>query len=431
LIKTPKKQLSDSPYLLAAILLLIPLAGLFTFASFYQPFFNYLVVALGVSVAISLMAQMRLTRKFAELDLQKQEYIERSNLLEAESVKEWQLIDSLQKRIVDYSQLKDLTEKLCMVFSVQEVSQTLSAEVNRFLGQKDITVILYLFHSKTGDLGISSSQKGQMEVNLKAKRGDAFDRWVIRTMKPLLITDTKKDFRFDVEKIDDEDARLIRSLISVPMVIADRAIGILRVDSQRDNFFTNDDFRFLRTIGDVGAIAMENAQLYERIEDLAIHDGLTGLFLRRHLLECLSHEISRALRRKAELSFLMIDLDNFKQYNDNFGHTAGDILLRTVGMMLSDMFRMPGNLVCRYGGEEFSVLLPDCPKEKAVKLAEELRKRVEMQTIILRREKTSTTVSIGVATFPRDAQLKDELIQAADNALYKAKEKGRNRVCAA
>jgi diguanylate cyclase (GGDEF)-like protein len=179
----------------------------------------------------------------------------------------------------------------------------------------------------------------------------------------------------------------------------------------------------------LGAIAIENAQLYEHIEELAIKDSLTGLYLRRYLLERLGEEISRQLRRKKDLSFLMIDLDKFKQYNDQFGHMAGDIVLKTISMILSETFKNPGDLVCRYGGEEFSILLPDCSKEDAMTLAEELRKKIKKQDIILRKQVTHITVSIGVATFPKDAQVKDELIGRADGALYEAKSKGRDRAC--
>ena len=127
----------------------------------------------------------------------------------------------------------------------------------------------------------------------------------------------------------------------------------------------------------------------------------------------------------------MIDLDNFKQYNDTFGHVAGDIVLKVIAKILGDVFNQPGNLVCRYGGEEFCVLLPDCSKDKAKQAANELRKRIEQEKIILRRQETTVTVSIGVASFPKDAQMKEELIYKADHALYKAKEQGRNRVCIA
>ena len=127
----------------------------------------------------------------------------------------------------------------------------------------------------------------------------------------------------------------------------------------------------------------------------------------------------------------MIDLDYFKKYNDEFGHVAGDIVLKTVGKMLNDSFSRPGNLVCRYGGEEFCVILPDCTKDKAKQMASDFRTKLESEKIVLRRQETSVTVSIGVASFPKDAQMKEELIFKADHALYRAKEQGRNRVCIA
>ena len=195
--------------------------------------------------------------------------------------------------------------------------------------------------------------------------------------------------------------------------------------------FSTDDLRFLRTIADLTSIAIENAQLYERLETMAIKDGLTGLYLRRHMLERLGEEISKGIRQGLDLSFLMIDLDHFKQYNDSFGHMAGDIVLKAIAKLLEEHFSHPGELACRYGGEEFCVFLPDCPKSKALGLAKELREKIEAREIILRRQKTHVTVSIGVAAFPKDARAADELIFKADEALYQAKETGRNKVCGA
>ena len=373
----------------------------------------------------------RLQKKQSQIALLKEEYFERANLLKAELQHEWETIASLRLKIINYSQLKDLTEKLSLCLSLEDTSNTLSVEVSKLFGQKDVTVILYLFHSTTGELGISSSQKGQMQVNLKAKRGDMFDQFVVKTLHPLLVEDAQTDFRFDLDKMEVEDKSLIRSLISTPLIVGEKTLGILRVDSGATHQFSTDDLRFLRTIADLTSIAIENAQLYERLETMAIKDGLTGLYLRRHMLERLQKEISREMRRGYQLSFLMIDLDRFKQYNDSFGHMAGDIVLKTIAQLLEEHFSSPGELVCRYGGEEFCVLLPDCPKTKAVQLANELRKKIEVCEIILRRQKTHVTVSIGVAVFPKDAPGRDELIFKADEALYQAKENGRNKVCAA
>ena len=148
-------------------------------------------------------------------------------------------------------------------------------------------------------------------------------------------------------------------------------------------------------------------------------------------MERIGQEISRQMKRQQPLSFLMVDLDEFKQYNDRYGHPAGDIVLKMVGQILQEMFPDPKYFICRYGGEEFSILLPDCPRAEALAMAEALRVRIQAQPVVLRREKTFVTVSIGVATFPDDARLKEDLVAKADAAMYRAKEMGRNRVCQA
>jgi len=431
LIRTLKKQLYNQRFFYLTSVSL-PLIGFFVYSALYRTAFFYLLaVGLLASLVYLLYIYQDMTQRRASVDLQKQDMTEKANLLEEDMNREWISIESYCKKILNYSQLKGLTEKLCVSFTLQETSSVLLSEVNKFFGDKDATVILYLFHSRTGELGLSSSQKGEMRVNIEAKKGDLYDQWVVKTLKPLLIEDTRTDFRFDAYKLDGDRSRAVRSLMSVPLCLGAKAVGILRVDSTRENYFTTEDVRLLNTIADLGAMAVENAQLYERIEDLAIRDSLTGLFLRRHFLDRIGQEISRQLKRQQPLSFLMVDLDEFKQYNDRYGHPAGDIMLKTIGQILRDMFASPKYFICRYGGEEFSVLLPDCPKDEAVALAEKFRERVQNHPVVLRREKTHMTVSIGVATFPDDAQLKEDLVGKADIAMYRAKTLGRNRVCPA
>jgi len=431
LIKRLKAQLFKSPYIFVS-LLVVPLSGFFLYARYSaSEFFIFLTGSLAVIITYLIYEYVSLGHRQAAISLERGECEERFNLLQVEIIRERQANNSLQLKITNYSLLKDLTEKLCASFSLADTAQIIAADANAVYRQEEMTVIVYFLKGTLGEVSLAASLRAQNLLNLKAKRGDLYDQWVIKNLKPLLIEDTKNDFRFDPEQIRNEDGRSVRSLMSVPLSVVEKMIGVLRVDSSQEQRFSTEDLRFLNTVGSIGAVALENAQLYERVEDLAIRDSLTGLYLRRHLMERLTVEISRHLRSDEELSFLMIDLDHFKKYNDKFGHTAGDIVLKTIAMILTNMFNQPGQIVCRYGGEEFCVLLPDCSKRKAGQLAEDVRKRIEAQTIILRREKTHISVSIGVAAFPRDTHTKEELVQKADAALYEAKASGRNQVAMA
>jgi diguanylate cyclase (GGDEF)-like protein len=172
----------------------------------------------------------------------------------------------------------------------------------------------------------------------------------------------------------------------------------------------------------------ELAEANARLAQLAVTDGLTGLYNHRHLHERLTLEVERSQRSGLPLSLLMLDVDNFKQFNDTFGHPAGDEVLRQLARVLNDT-RRANDVVARYGGEEFAVILVDTAKFTAAKVADRVRDRVsshDFSDAAPRAGKLS--VSIGVATFPDDGADAEGLVRAADTALYAAKRAGRNRV---
>lgn len=428
------RSLRQSPYPLMIGTIFLPLILFFFYVVIFQMhFLRFLGLGLILWIVYLIRLYFILQNKQAQISLEVQDIHEQTNLLTDETRKELKAIESFRKKIQDFAQLKDLTEKLSLCLSVEDVTHILTDEVNSFFPDPENTVILYLVQSPFSEVGMARALKGQEPVNIKSKKGDLFDQWTLRNLQPLFIQDSKKDYRFDLDKFVGQEERIlgIRSLISLPLMVGHRTSGILRIDHPKENHFTTEDLRFLTAIGDMGAVALENAQLCQRLQQLAIRDSLTQLYLRRYLLERLPEEIIRQLRQDQSLAFLMIDLDKFKDYNDRFGHMAGDIVLRTIGMVLKDFFNKPGQLVCRYGGEEFSVLLPECSKRKAFQWAEEIREIIGKQTIFLRRQKTHITVSVGLAVFPQDAQTKEELILKADQALYRAKQEGRNNVQAA
>ena len=181
-------------------------------------------------------------------------------------------------------------------------------------------------------------------------------------------------------------------------------------------------------MGDLGAVAIQNAFLYTWIQELAIRDSLTNLFVRRYFMKRFQEEIKRAARKKGSLSLLMLDIDHFKSYNDKFGHATGDLILKYLARVIISSVR-EGDMVARYGGEEIAILLINADKRDAIKIAESIRKKIEDTPFVLRREKQSLTVSIGVAIYPKDSVLEEDLIKISDARLYKAKSMGRNRIC--
>ena len=184
------------------------------------------------------------------------------------------------------------------------------------------------------------------------------------------------------------------------------------------------------------ALQVRKVRLYEIVRELSIIDGLTGVFVRRHFLERFEEEIKRALKHRFPLTVLMLDIDHFKRYNDEFGHLVGDATLKEVAQIIRANVRNV-DIVARYGGEEFVVVIPETRQEGAVEVAERIRSAVARKAFRVYDEETKVTVSIGISIFPEDLPKASdsydpsflfELLQRADRALYRAKEEGRNRV---
>lgn len=217
----------------------------------------------------------------------------------------------------------------------------------------------------------------------------------------------------------------INSLICVPLITKNEAIGVINISNKRDGkLFNKLDLEFLEALANQAAIAIDNAKLYE----LATKDGLTQLYTYRHFYTLLENELSRAVRYNRNLSVLMMDIDNFKQINDLYGHPVGDRMLRDVASVIENTVRKI-DLPARYGGEEFAVILPETSGEEAVSIAQRLRINIEKLKLHVGEDKfVNATISIGISTFPACASNEEELIETADKALYAAKDCGKNCV---
>ncbi len=367
-----------------------------------------------------------------------EELRENTNLLTNEYSRHKREAIFLEKREQRYKSLKDVTSVLSSTLSMSKVTELILDNALEVIGKTE-SLLLFLVDIKRQELNLVASRIDKMNhvrndhypkdkafsKVVKAKKGDLLDEWVFKQRQCLLVEDIKKDFRFSDDKTK-EYSRLFRSVISCPLMEERKVVGITRMEHSRPNNYILEDLRLLDILCDLGAASLQNAKLYKQTLDLAITDGLTGLYLRRYFLDRLKEELSRSLRSDLTCSFLMIDIDDFKNYNDKYGHTAGDIVLKTLSKVLK-RFGQSG-IVARYGGEEFSMLLPETPKRKAKRIAEDIRKTVKEEIIELRRVETHISISIGVSSFPEDAKVQDDLIQTADERLYIAKRQGKDRV---
>ncbi|MBW2704043.1 MAG: diguanylate cyclase [Deltaproteobacteria bacterium] len=212
----------------------------------------------------------------------------------------------------------------------------------------------------------------------------------------------------------------------------DQVIGTLVVGSSRRHLFpedlakTQDRVDLLYTLAMMAATNIQNAQRYQTMERMATTDGLTGLHNHRRFQEMLDLSVAESQRYERPLSMLLTDIDHFKNVNDTYGHPVGDAVLKRVARVLSDLART-SDRVCRYGGEEFTIILPETDREGAVRLAERFREAIKEQTFEGNGERFSITMSLGACTMPDLAQHKQELIDRSDQALYYAKNNGRDR----
>ncbi len=219
-----------------------------------------------------------------------------------------------------------------------------------------------------------------------------------------------------------------RSRMCMPLISFGQKLGVIALASASPGAFHESDRQPLESVADMCATAIQNARHVERVRQLAYIDGLTGIFNRRFFELRIGEEIERAKRFNTGMAVIMIDIDHFKRLNDEFGHLLGDEVLRQVSSVFSQHLRKI-DVVCRYGGEEFVIVLSQTDAEHAMKVAQKLRNFVaEWQFPGVPRP---VYISGGVATFPEHGTERDQLVKAADSALYTAKQSGRNRVCLA
>lgn len=289
------------------------------------------------------------------------------------------------------------------------------------------TGLLHLVVPETGELQVRAAQGGEeSRIRMfKPTSVESYSARSVRYRRPFLIEDVQLDGSIGVEE-DFPDMPQIVSLIVAPLLTEERVYGALSLGSSRKAAFTADDLRLLVSFAATATTALRNAQLHAVVQQQAVTDPLTGLYNRRGFLDLAEHELLRAHRFNRPLSMILIDIDRFKEINDMHGHLMGDKILATVSANCKAELRQV-DIVARYGGDEFIVLLPETTLQEALLAAERLRSRVEGLRFPHNGDALSTTICLGVAELRSGDTLKS-LIERTDQALYQAKQSGRNFV---
>jgi diguanylate cyclase (GGDEF)-like protein/PAS domain S-box-containing protein len=274
---------------------------------------------------------------------------------------------------------------------------------------------------------VKAATKNQSNlIGRKMNRSEAVLSWhAFDTREPVVL----KDYASWQHRQDDYDEFSLYAAASFPILNDEQCLGVLGLGRDKPGYdFTPDQIQFGHLFANLTALVINNVQLREALHEQSIHDPLTGLFNRRYMEEAFKQNLSRATRQLHTMGIIMLDIDHFKQFNDTHGHPAGDALLCEVGKFLQDHLRAE-DVACRYGGEEFLLIMPGATLESTLQRAEHLRQEVKgLQAEYKGQAIGDITLSLGIAIYPEHGSTQKTILRAADDALYRAKQGGRDRV---
>lgn len=336
--------------------------------------------------------------------------------LAIENSKLFKRMDTL---IVNLERVNRISSNLTSFLDIDSMLNYLVKEIKDNFGYVNVTVWFYTEDGQMEVKAFSGYKKDYLnEYQISISSGEGITGWVAENDVPVIVKDTSTDPRY----IGRND--VILSEIAVPLKISNHIIGVLNVEKEGLNSLDDNDLRIISIIGSHLSTAIDNTFKYEETEKLAVTDGMTGMFNYRYFISRLKEELERSKRLDIPLSLIMIDIDYFKEINDTYGHIVGDKIIKELADLLRSIVRK-GDIVTRYGGDEFFIILPGSSKAFTLKLSKRIMNKVNEFDFT---KSINITLSIGTVTYPSDASTMDSLLRWVDDALYSAKKKGRNRV---
>ncbi|HLD45232.1 MAG TPA: diguanylate cyclase [bacterium] len=337
----------------------------------------------------------------------------------------------LSGALSDISLLYTVSQHLSSVLAMDDLLQKVRLIFENKLSCDGFVLLLVDNPARQLKLVASKNLKDLSEEQKSVDVGDGLAGFVVQKNRSHYVSDL---LSFERSRLSVIESDMQGSVFCVPLRVREEVVGVLLVWRQQIDSFTPTDRQSLESIGSQIAVAFDRSLLHTKTKELSVRDELTDVYNRRYFYQMLHREFERAKRFNRPLSLIMIDLDHFKRLNDTFGHIVGDGVLKKFAQLIRDHLREI-DVLARFGGEEFVVLLSDTAMNNAVIVAEKLRSLVRVQSWepLLSggddRGDMMITISVGVAGFPETAKTQEELVHRADIALYQAKKMGRDRVC--
>ena len=389
------------------------------------------VEALNIELLFPLVSRDKLVAVLALGKRNSGKYsLEDVNLIEsvtsqvATSLEKEYLQEELRKREQELALINRLSNVITSSLNIKEVYGAFISELKQVIDVNWATIALIEDDELRFEV-LSTEVGSTWQAGEKIPLEGTGTQWVATKRKALFEPDLSKNNKFHT---GEEHLRWgLRSIVYLPLVVKNEAIGSLIVASRKPNAYTHGQVRLLERLASQISVPVENSRLYAKAEQRARVDELTGLFNRRHFDESVKTEIDRHARYRSMMSLLFLDLDFFKAYNDQQGHTAGDRVLELIGRLINAALRNT-DFAFRYGGDEFAIILPQSATEDAFIVAERVRGRIAAE---MTKRDIKISASLGLASWPSDGVTSDELVNAADRALYYAKETGGNRTAVA
>lgn len=332
-----------------------------------------------------------------------------------------------QRRLKEQAIQNEIARSLSIKLDTKEFYDMLYKQISQFIDIGTFIIASYEPGSENWETVYYRKNDLQLEP-FTTSLTDGFSGHVIQTRTPIFLHNSEMVEQFSQETGRNSVLTRPKSIMVIPLIVSDKVLGVMGAQNdEMEEAYSQGDFNLFTSIGSQIAVAFENTRLFTRMEQLAMVDNLTGIFNRRHFFLLAQREFERAERYDRPFAVIMLDIDHFKRVNDSLGHSAGDQTLQAIAKLCERTIRRV-DLIGRYGGEEFSIILPETNLEQARAAAERLRKVIEEFEVVTHYGTVHLTVSLGISARSSQHETLAAMIDRADGGLYAAKDAGRNRV---